>query len=78
VNPRPRINLGKRAGVASGLLGVLCVLAEFCFLFPDLLVTGNFPSRPIPLQEFADSAAFSDARLSRPISGACGKLRCTP
>ena len=34
-----RIDLGKRAGVASGLLGVLCVLAEFCFLFPDLLVT---------------------------------------
>jgi len=34
-----RINLGKRAGVASGLLGVLCVLAEFCFLLPDLLVT---------------------------------------
>ena len=36
---RLRIDLGKRAGVASGLLGVLCVLAEFCFLFPDLLVT---------------------------------------
>jgi sterol desaturase/sphingolipid hydroxylase (fatty acid hydroxylase superfamily) len=34
-----RINLGKRAGVASGLLGVLCVLAELCFLLPDLLVT---------------------------------------
>ena len=34
-----RINLGKRAGVASGLLGVLCILAELCFLLPDLLVT---------------------------------------
>lgn len=34
-----RINLGKRAGVASGLLGVLSVLAELCFLLPDLLVT---------------------------------------
>jgi len=32
-------NLGKRAGVASGLLGALCVLAELCFLLPDLLVT---------------------------------------
>jgi sterol desaturase/sphingolipid hydroxylase (fatty acid hydroxylase superfamily) len=25
--------------VTAGVLGVLCVLAEFCFLFPDLLVT---------------------------------------
>ncbi len=33
------VNLGKRAGVASGLLGALCVLAELCFLLPDLLVT---------------------------------------
>jgi sterol desaturase/sphingolipid hydroxylase (fatty acid hydroxylase superfamily) len=36
---RLRTDLGKRAGVTAGLLGVLCVLAEFCFLFPDLLVT---------------------------------------
>ena len=34
-----RINLGKRAGVASGLLGILCILAELFFLLPDLLVT---------------------------------------
>lgn len=34
-----RIQLGKRAAVASGLLGVLCVLGELCFLLPDLLVT---------------------------------------
>ena len=33
-----RVDLGKRAGVIAGLLGVLCVLAEFCFLFPDWLV----------------------------------------
>jgi len=39
MNRRLRIDVGKRAGVTSGLLGVLCVLAEFCFLFPDLLVT---------------------------------------
>lgn len=32
-------SIGKRAGVASGLLGVLCVLGELCFLLPDLLVT---------------------------------------
>lgn len=38
-SPAFHANLGKRAGVASGLLGVLCVLAEFCFLLPDLLVT---------------------------------------
>lgn len=34
-----RIRRGKQVAVASGLLGVLCVLAELCFLFPDLLVT---------------------------------------
>ncbi|MEO6323029.1 MAG: sterol desaturase family protein, partial [Thermoanaerobaculia bacterium] len=34
-----RLAIGKRAGVASGLLGMLCVLGELCFLFPDLLVT---------------------------------------
>ena len=39
MNRRLRTNLGKRAGVASGLLGVLCILGEFCFIFPDLLVT---------------------------------------
>lgn len=34
-----RIEIGKRAGFASGLLGILCVLAQLCFLLPDLLVT---------------------------------------
>jgi sterol desaturase/sphingolipid hydroxylase (fatty acid hydroxylase superfamily) len=39
MNRRRRIDLGKRAGVTSGLLGVLCILGELCFLLPDLLVT---------------------------------------
>ena len=39
MTPRLRADLGKRAGVASGALGMLCVLAEFCFLFPETLVT---------------------------------------
>jgi sterol desaturase/sphingolipid hydroxylase (fatty acid hydroxylase superfamily) len=39
MSPRLRAELGKRAGVAAGALGMLCVLAEFCFLFPDVLVT---------------------------------------
>jgi sterol desaturase/sphingolipid hydroxylase (fatty acid hydroxylase superfamily) len=39
MNRALRVDLGKRAGVASGLLGVLCVLAQLCFLLPDLLVT---------------------------------------
>jgi sterol desaturase/sphingolipid hydroxylase (fatty acid hydroxylase superfamily) len=39
LSPSLRADLGKRAAVVSGLLGVLCVLAEFCFLLPDLLVT---------------------------------------
>ncbi|MEX0960299.1 MAG: sterol desaturase family protein [Burkholderiales bacterium] len=34
-----RIAIGKRAGFASGVLGMLCVLAEFCFLLPELFVT---------------------------------------
>ena len=39
LTPSRRIDLGKRAGVTAGLLGVLCVLAELCFLFPDVLVS---------------------------------------
>jgi sterol desaturase/sphingolipid hydroxylase (fatty acid hydroxylase superfamily) len=38
LTPHVRIDVGKRAGVVAGLLGVLCVLAELCFLFPDVLV----------------------------------------
>jgi sterol desaturase/sphingolipid hydroxylase (fatty acid hydroxylase superfamily) len=34
-----RSGIGKRAGLTAGVLGMLCVLGEFCFLFPDLLVT---------------------------------------
>ncbi|MGK2855721.1 MAG: sterol desaturase family protein [Thermoanaerobaculia bacterium] len=33
-----RASLGKRAGVTSGVLGALAVLAELCFLFPNELV----------------------------------------
>ncbi len=40
--------LGQRAGVASGLLGMLCVLAELCFLLPDWLVTKD--ALPLYLQ----------------------------
>jgi sterol desaturase/sphingolipid hydroxylase (fatty acid hydroxylase superfamily) len=32
------IDVGKRAGVTSGVLGALAVLAELCFLFPNELV----------------------------------------
>lgn len=39
MRPRLKAHLGKRAGVTSGALGMLCVLAELCFLFPELLVT---------------------------------------
>lgn len=39
MSPALRANLGKRAGVASGLLGALCVLGTLCFLLPDFLVT---------------------------------------
>ncbi|HEU0202815.1 MAG TPA: sterol desaturase family protein [Burkholderiaceae bacterium] len=39
LTPELRLAIGKRAGLTSGLLGMLCVLAELCFLLPDLLVT---------------------------------------
>jgi sterol desaturase/sphingolipid hydroxylase (fatty acid hydroxylase superfamily) len=39
MNDKLSAAIGKRAGVAAGLLGTLCVLSELCFLLPDLLVT---------------------------------------
>jgi sterol desaturase/sphingolipid hydroxylase (fatty acid hydroxylase superfamily) len=39
MSPARRIDFGKRAGVMSGLFGVLVVLAQLCFLFPDILVS---------------------------------------
>jgi sterol desaturase/sphingolipid hydroxylase (fatty acid hydroxylase superfamily) len=39
LSPELRARIGKRAGLSAGLLGTLCVLGEFCFLLPDLLVT---------------------------------------
>ena len=31
--------IAKSAGIVGGFLGICCVLAELCFLFPDLLVS---------------------------------------
>jgi sterol desaturase/sphingolipid hydroxylase (fatty acid hydroxylase superfamily) len=39
LSPGQRVAIGRRAGVTSGVLGMLCVLGELCFLLPDLLVT---------------------------------------
>ncbi|MBT9489844.1 MAG: sterol desaturase family protein [Rubrivivax sp.] len=39
MRPALRVAIGRRAGLVAGLLGMLCVLAELCFLLPDLLVT---------------------------------------
>jgi sterol desaturase/sphingolipid hydroxylase (fatty acid hydroxylase superfamily) len=39
--PPMSIGFAKRAGVTSGVLGALCVLAELCFRFPHLLVTND-------------------------------------
>jgi hypothetical protein len=39
--PARRVDLGKRAGVVAGVLGVLCVLAEPCFMFPHILVSND-------------------------------------
>ncbi len=41
LSPAVRIDIGKRAGVTAGLLGVLCIFAELCFLFPHVLVTND-------------------------------------
>jgi sterol desaturase/sphingolipid hydroxylase (fatty acid hydroxylase superfamily) len=40
-----RNRIGTELGVTAGLLGVVCVLAELCFLFPDLLVSSE--ARPM-------------------------------
>lgn len=39
MNNANRALWGRRTGVAAGLLGILSVLGELCFLLPDLLVT---------------------------------------
>lgn len=39
LSPALRQAIGRRAGLISGVLGMLCVLAELCFLLPDVLVT---------------------------------------
>jgi sterol desaturase/sphingolipid hydroxylase (fatty acid hydroxylase superfamily) len=39
LSPGMRTGIGKRAGLTSGVLGMLCVLAELCFLLPELFVT---------------------------------------
>lgn len=39
LSPELKRAIGRRAGLTSGVLGMLCVLAELCFLLPDLLVT---------------------------------------
>jgi sterol desaturase/sphingolipid hydroxylase (fatty acid hydroxylase superfamily) len=38
MNPPLQHAIGQRAGVAAGLLGMLCVLGALCFLLPELLV----------------------------------------
>lgn len=45
LSPEVRVQIGKRAGLSSGLIGMLCVLGELCFLIPELLVTKD--ARPM-------------------------------
>ena len=47
LKPALRIALGRRAGLVSGLLGMLCVLAELCFLLPMI---GRGLAAPMVLQ----------------------------
>src|SRR5688572_4158427 len=41
MNPSQRKTWGTASGVTSGILGVLCVFAEFCFRFPHHLVSND-------------------------------------
>jgi hypothetical protein len=51
IPPARRIDIGKRAGVTAGVLGVLCILAELCFMFPHILVSND--ARPHYLEHIA-------------------------
>jgi sterol desaturase/sphingolipid hydroxylase (fatty acid hydroxylase superfamily) len=68
-----RARLGKRTAVASGLLGILCVLGELCFLAPDLMVTQD--ARPFYREHLGVFRGLLQATLLATFAlGAAGVL----
>jgi sterol desaturase/sphingolipid hydroxylase (fatty acid hydroxylase superfamily) len=68
-----RARLGKRAAVASGLLGMLSVLGALCFLLPDLLVTQD--ARPFYRQNIDLLRGLLQATILATLAlGAVGAL----
>lgn len=77
MSPELRIGIGKRAGLTSGLLGMLCVLGEFCFLFPDLLV--NQDARPFYVAHIGLFRGILQASIISTITlGALGVMFSRP
>ena len=75
---RQRIMLGKYTGMGGGFLGVLCVLGEFCFLFPDWLVSQQarpFYHSHLPLMHLILQASISASVVMGGISVLCLRSR---
>ncbi|MEO7151295.1 MAG: hypothetical protein ABIX46_06245 [Burkholderiaceae bacterium] len=77
MKPALRIALGRRAGLVSGLLGTLCVLAELCFLLPDLLVTRD--ALPMYIEHLSVFRAILKGSLLTTFAlGALGAMKSRP
>ena len=61
-----KLAIGKRAGLTSGVLGMLCVLGELCFLLPDLLVTKD--ALPMYAANLGVFRALLGARIAATIA----------
>jgi sterol desaturase/sphingolipid hydroxylase (fatty acid hydroxylase superfamily) len=76
-SPSFRVGMGKRAGLVAGLLGMLCVLAELCFLLPDLLVTKD--ALPVYIKHIGLLRAILQATiLATFVCGALGVALSRP
>jgi sterol desaturase/sphingolipid hydroxylase (fatty acid hydroxylase superfamily) len=62
--------IGLDLGVTAGLLGVICVLAELCFLFPDMLVSKD--ARPMYVEHLEMLRHILKATIV--IAFVCGAL----
>lgn len=77
LSPEARVLIGKRAGLTSGLIGMLCVLGALCFLFPELLVTRD--ARPVYAEHMETLRWFLQANIFLAIAtGALGVMLLRP
>lgn len=74
LTPQLRAAIGKRAGLTAGLLGMLCVLAELCFLVPDVLVTRD--ALPVYLAHLALMRGILRASIFATIAAGVLALAC--